>query len=127
MGCRNADRNTRLADLHAADSVVDCDRPEVVALLEVGRDLRHHVFRHLGVGLVLEVEHRSPSRLPPNRAEKRRDRPGALVGDLADDGLERERLPGDAKPTARDGRDQRHLVPVGEHAPGIRVLAVDGV
>ena len=100
VGGGDSDRHARLADLDPADPVVDRDCPEVVALLEVGRDLRHHVLRHLGVRVVLEVEHRSAPRLAAHGAEERRDRPGALVAHLVDDRLERERLLGDAKRAA---------------------------
>src|SRR5215210_1924171 len=48
------DRDARLADAERADAMVDRDRAELVALLQVARDLRHHVLGHLGVGLVLE-------------------------------------------------------------------------
>ena len=127
MRRRHGDRDARLVDLDAADPVVDRDGPEVVALLEVGRDLGHHVLGHLRVSLVLEVVHGAAPRLPPYGAEERRDRPCALVGDLVDDRLEGQRFLGDAKRTSRDGRDQRDFVPVGELAPGVRVLAVDRV
>ena len=54
-------------------------------------------------------------------------RAGALVGDLGDDGLERERLLGQPEGAAGDGRDQRDLVAVGELPLALGVLAVDGV
>ena len=40
-----------------ADAVVDRDRAELVSLLELGGELRHHLLGHLGVGLVLEPRH----------------------------------------------------------------------
>jgi methylmalonyl-CoA mutase, N-terminal domain len=124
---RDCDRDARLADLDPTDSVVDCHRPEVVALLEVGGDLGHHILGHLGVGLVFEVEDGLAPGLSANGSQEGRDRPGALVHYLAYHRVERERLLGDSKRAARDRRDQRHLVAVGELAPGVRVLAVDGV
>src|SRR5205823_3689424 len=124
---RDGDRDARLADLDPADPVVDRDRPELVPLLELGGDLGHHLLGHLGVGLVLEIEDGPAARFPANRAEERRDGAGALVGDLLDDRLEREPLFGDAERAARDGRDQRHLVAVGELLLALGIPAVDRV
>src|SRR5215211_2898229 len=59
--CRDGDHHARLADLDPADAVVDRDRAEVVFLLELGRELRDHVLGHLGVCLVVEVEHFAPA------------------------------------------------------------------
>ena len=67
---------------------MDRDGPKLVALLEVGRDLGHDVLGHLGIGLVLEVEHGSSPRLPSHGAEKARHGAGALVGDLLDHRVE---------------------------------------
>ena len=61
------------------------------------------------------------------RADEHRDAACALVGDLGDHGCGVERLRAEPEGAAGHGRDQRHLVPVGQLALGRRVLAVDGV
>src|SRR5207249_4284383 len=79
------------------------------------------------VGLVLEVRHLPPARLPADRAREGRDTARALVGDLGDDRVQRQRLLGDAEGPTRDGRDQGDLVPVRQLPLRVGVLPVDGV
>ena len=84
MRCGDGDRDARLADVDAADAVVDGDRAEVVASRSSSAAISlHDLLGHALVGLVVEVEHRAAARLDPDGAEERRDRAGALVGDLA--------------------------------------------
>ena len=59
-------------------------------------------------------------------AEESGDRTGVVARHFADDGVERA-APRDAEVAARDGRDQRHLVPWGKRCIGVRVTLVDGV
>ena len=53
--------------------------------------------------------------------------PALLVRDLRDDRRHVERLRAEPERAARDGRDERHLVAVGELPVGRGVLAVHGV
>ena len=62
MGRGDGDDDARLADLDAADAVVDRDAGQVVALADLGGDLLHHGLGHVLVGLVLEVQHARPAR-----------------------------------------------------------------
>src|SRR5436190_14677139 len=57
MRRRDGDHHACFADLDAADAMVDRDRAQFVAALEVGGELRHHVLGHLRVGLVFEMRH----------------------------------------------------------------------
>jgi hypothetical protein len=84
----HGDHDTALPDRDAADAVVDRDRAEVVARVELRGDLRHHLLRHSLVRLVLEVRDRPPAGVDARRADKRRDRARFGRGDLVDDGLE---------------------------------------
>src|ERR687886_1959602 len=50
MRSRDGDRDARLADPHQADAMVDRDLAEVVARLQIGGDLGHHLLGHAAVG-----------------------------------------------------------------------------
>ncbi len=116
MGSRHGDHDRSLADPDPPDPVVDGDRAELVARLQLGGDVGHHLLRHPFVGLVLQVRHRPAAGVDAGRADERRDRAGSVGGDLLHHGLESERLFRQPKRTAGDGRDQRHLVAVAQRS-----------
>ena len=87
----------------------------------------HDLLGHALVGLVLEVEHRPAAGLDARRADEDRGAARLLVRDLRDDRRYVERLLAEPERPAGDGRDQRHLVAVGELPVGRGVLAVHGV
>ena len=80
--------------------------------------LLHDLLGHALVGLVLEVEHRPAAGVDARRADEDGGAAGALVRDLRDDGRHVERLRAEPERAARDGRDERHLVAVGQLAIG---------
>ena len=67
-GCRDDDRD--VADPQIADPVVHRDAKRAVLAHETVGDLAHLGLRHLGVGLVLEMEDALASASAPDRAEK---------------------------------------------------------
>src|SRR4029453_9136527 len=69
--CGHGDDDGRLTDLHPARAVVDRDLAHVVALLQRGRDLRHHLLGHAFVRLVVEVLHHAAARFVARRADER--------------------------------------------------------
>ena len=79
--------------LDPADAVVDRDLVDVVALLQGGGELRHHLLGHALVGLVLEVDDRAAARVAPRRAREGGDRAGLVARDLGDDRVERRAAP----------------------------------
>src|SRR3954462_10520540 len=123
----DGDDDGRLAQLDSADAVVDAYLLHLVALLQAGGELLHHLLGHALVALVVEVGDDAPARLPPRRAGERRDRAGLLARDLLDDGVERDRLLRQDERAAGDGRDERDDVAVGERRVLLGVLLVHGV
>jgi hypothetical protein len=121
------DHHGGLADADVADAMVDRDLVQVVPRLQHRRDARHHRLGHLGVGLVLEALDFAAAGTAPHRARERRDRAGALVGDLGDHLVEREGALGHEEGAARDGRDQRDLVAVPQGRVRLRVVPVERV
>ena len=97
--------------------MMDGDVDDVVPLAEHAADALQLGLGHALVGLVLQPDHVAAARARPGRARERRDRAGVVGGHLGDDGLERERLPGEPIGPARDRRDERHLVSVREGVP----------
>ena len=124
---RHGDHDRRLSDPNAADAVGDGHPAEVVRALEVGGQVGHDLLGHALVGLVLEVEHRPAAGLDARRADEDRGAACLLVRDLRDDRRHVERLRAEPERPARDGRDERHLVAVGQLPVGRGVLAVHGV
>src|SRR4051812_24867037 len=84
----DGDHDARLADADPADAVVDGDRAELVAGLELGGDLGHDPFGHALVGLVVQVHDVPAARLAARRADEGRDRAGARVSHLVDGRVE---------------------------------------
>ena len=117
-GAETAITTDWLADPHAADAVGDGDGAEVVRALEVGGQLLHDLLGHALVGLVVEVENRPAAGVDARRADEDRGAARALVRHLRDDGRHVERLRAEPERAAGDGRDERHLVAVGELAVG---------
>ena len=111
----HGDHDRRLADPDAADAVGDRDRDRGrTSRSSSAARSRHDLLGHALVRLVVEVENRAPARLDARRADEDRDAAGTLVGDLGDDRRQVERLGAEPEGAARDGRDERHLVAVGE-------------
>ena len=92
MRRRHGDDDARLADVDAADAVVDRDAAQAVALGEPRGQLGHDLLGHALVGLVLEVQHVAVARAVARRADERRDRAGAVAAHLVHRGVERQRL-----------------------------------
>ncbi len=91
-------------------------RAEVVRALELGGQVGHDLLGHALVGLVVEVENRPAAGMDAGRADEDRGAAGALISHLRHDGSHVERLRAEPEGAARDGRDERHLVAVGELA-----------
>ena len=68
----------------AADSVVDRDPGQLVAIREPRRELLHDLLGHALVRLVLEVEDLPSTRVRARRPDERGDRAGAVVAHLGD-------------------------------------------
>ena len=87
------------------------------------RDALELEHRHLVERLVVEPQHLASARDVAHRADERRDRAGARIGDARDQPPEVDRLDGElgervtTRRPARDGRDQRDLVAVVQRDP----------
>src|SRR5581483_128658 len=123
----DGDHDRELADVDASDPVGDRDLAEVVRPLQLLRELGHHLLGHPAVRLVVEVVDGAPARLDPRRPDEGRDPAGARIRDLPDHRPRVDRLLGEAEGAAGDGRDQRHLVAVGERGLAVGVALVDRV
>ena len=87
----------------------------------------HHLLGHALVGLVVEMQHGAATGVDARRPDEHGDAARALVGHLGDDGRWVERLLAEPVGASGHGRDQRHLVAVGQLPVGRGVLAVDRV
>ena len=84
-------------------AVVDRDREQLVALLQLARQLGHHLLGHALVRLVLEIEDVAVARAVADGAEEARDRAGLVALHFAHDGVERERLGREPEVAAETG------------------------
>ena len=88
----DGDDDARLADLDAAEPVVDRDRGQTVALGQLGAEPREHLLRHLLVRLVVEMEDVAVAGAAAHRPDEARDRAGVGRLDLAQHRGDVERL-----------------------------------
>src|SRR5688572_7410161 len=72
------DHDAGLTDVDAPGAMVDRNRAKLVPADQLRRDLRHHLLRHLLVGLVVETDNRAAARLRACCADERRDRAGLI-------------------------------------------------
>src|SRR4249919_3047272 len=99
----NGDDHARLADVHAPDAVVDCYIGQVVAPLELGRELLHDLLGHALVRLVLEVEDVAVARAPARGPDEGRYRSRLVAANLVDGGTNRKRCVRELERPAGDG------------------------
>ena len=90
MRGRHGDRNARLAERHLSDPVLGGGRLEAVSRNRLRDDRGNSLFRHLGVGLVLEAVDR------PRRPLERHDSSGRITSDETGKPLDRQWLIDDA-------------------------------
>ena len=100
MRGRDRYRDARFADLDAADAVGDGDREQVVAAKQLLCDPLHLLLCHALEGLVVEVRDGAAPRCHSGRPDECGDRPGSLVSDLGDHGLEVDRVAGEPEGAA---------------------------
>jgi hypothetical protein len=111
----------------APEPMVDRNRAEAVSLRQLVAETGEHGLGHLLERLVLEVDDVALAGSATHGADEARDRARLGILDFAQHGGYVERLVGEAEGAAAHGRDERHLVAVGELVSGLDVAAVHGV